>query len=83
MEINYNYCCVGRSVEVDGEYCNELPLEKKREVLNKILDKLTKEKADDILFDIIIRLTEEYGEESDGYTCDCCGDWNCTYTLEI
>ena len=80
MKLEYTEGCICFGLDVDEEPFIDLEEEKKKEVLNRTIDKILK---DFDIQSIVINLLCQYGEYEYHYTCEDCGDSVTSYTLEI
>lgn len=80
MKIEYTEGCICFGLDVDEEPFIDLDEEKKKEVLNRTIEKILK---DFDIQSIMIDLLRQYGEYEYHYTCEDCGDSVTSYTLEI
>lgn len=80
MNIEYTEGCICFGLDVDEEPFIDLDEEKKKEVLNRTIEKILK---DFDIQSIMIDLLRQYGEYEYHYTCEDCGDSVTSYTLEI
>lgn len=80
MEIEYTEGCICTNLNVDGESFYYLEEEKKREVLDKVIESILK---DYDVQNVVIDLLRQWGEYKYHYTCEDCGDSVCSFTLEV
>ena len=80
LKLEYTEGCICYGLDVDGKPFNDLDEEKKKEVLNRTIEKILK---DFDIQSIMIDLLRQYGEYEYHYTCEDCGDSVTSYTLEI
>ncbi len=82
MKVEYHYGCTSSSITVDGQFVDEDHFDKQKllEVANLILNKLDQSSLEYTVKELIqgnATETEDFGR------CDQCGDYPCTYKLEI
>ena len=72
--------CVCDSLTVDGVETSDMPIEKVKEVVKKLIDS-----TNDLgtIQSILVDLVESQGDFEDLGTCEECGDWITKYTIEI
>lgn len=80
MKIELTTGCTADSLTI-----NEMPYEKlnNSQVRSKIIELLEHFEDKDLYDEIIRDIVYSKGEFKDGYTCEQCGDFVETYTLEI
>lgn len=90
MEIIYTCGCMSDSVTVDGKNFNELELSLKKEVLEKMLNKLFEEANTEEsgmysaeALDLLINLIMYLGDYESLGTCEECGDSIDKYSFSI
>lgn len=80
MKIELTAGCTVDSLLVNGRRFETLPYDEIRNVITILLDWY---KDTDLCNDILRDIVYSKGEFKDGYTCEQCGDFVETYTLEI
>lgn len=82
MKIELTTGCTLDSLLIDGKQFESLNVDDARLVIKTLLEKPLVEDMD-LYNDIIRDIVYSKGEFKDGYTCEQCGDFVETYTLEI
>jgi len=81
MELKIWESCYNRGYELDNISNEELSKAKKIQLIRKMLINATSEQLDYLIQDYGQELCKSINYKSD--TCDQCGNWNYTNTLEI
>ena len=80
MKIELTAGCTVDSLQIDGKQFEDLSY---REMIDIIFSLVTEFTDEELYNDIIRNIVYSKGEFKDGYTCEQCGDFVETYTLEI
>jgi hypothetical protein len=80
MKIELTAGCTVDSLQIDGKRFEDLSYREMRDIIFSLVTEFTDE---DLYNDIIRSIVYSKGEFKDGYTCEQCGDFVETYTLEI
>ena len=80
MKIELTAGCTLDSLLIDGKRFEDLSYREMRDIIFGLITEFTDE---DLYNDIIRDIVYSKGEFKDGYTCEQCGDFVETYTLEI
>jgi hypothetical protein len=80
MKIELTTGCTIDSLQIDGKRFEDLSYREMRDIIFSLITEFTDE---DLYNDIIRDIVYSKGEFKDGYTCEQCGDFVETYTLEI
>lgn len=80
MKIELTAGCTVDSLQIDGKQFEDLSYREMRDIIFSLVTEFTDE---DLYNDIIRSIVYSQGEFKDGYTCEQCGDFVETYTLEI
>lgn len=84
MKINYTRGCICDDLSVDNENFYSLSLQKRKEILHKIIDNCGHDDIDYFFQDILIEMLKAKGEYAcSDKACECCGDFVESYTLKI
>ena len=78
MEIVYTDGCTVTGIGIDGEDLREIPLDKQRKTLHRMIDRID----ENMLYDVFKAIALN-GEYKHLYDCDQCGDSVCEYRLEL
>ena len=82
MKIELTTGCTLDSLLIDGKRFETMNVDEARLVIKTLLEQPLIEDMD-LYNDIIRDIVYSKGEFQDGYTCEQCGDFVETYTLEI
>jgi hypothetical protein len=80
MKIELTAGCTVDSLQIDGKRFEDLSYKEMRDIIFSLVTEFTDE---ELYNDIIRNIVYSKGEFKDGYTCEQCGDFVETYTLEI
>lgn len=80
MKIELTAGCTVDSLQIDGKRFEDLSYREIRDIIFSLVTEFTDE---ELYNDIIRNIVYSKGEFKDGYTCEQCGDFVETYTLEI
>lgn len=80
MKIDLTSGCTVDSLQIDGKQFEDLSYKEMRDIIFSLVTEFTDE---ELYNDIIRNIVYSKGEFKDGYTCEQCGDFVETYTLEI
>lgn len=80
MKIELTAGCTVDSLQIDGKRFEDLSYREMRDIIFSLVTEFT---DDELYNDIIRNIVYSKGEFKDGYTCEQCGDFVETYTLEI
>lgn len=84
MKIELTTGCTLDSLFINGRQFEELEYSELRTLITILLDWYKdKDLYNDVIKDIVRDIVYSKGEFKDGYTCERCGDYVETYTLEI
>lgn len=78
MEIVYTEGCTVTGIEIDGEDLREITVDRQREILHQVIDKID----DNIMYDVFKAIALN-GEYEHLYYCDQCGDDVVEYRLKL
>lgn len=81
MKLCFTDGCIVSGLTIDSQDYNEvkLSIEQKKDILFKLIDKMTEEDIDNE----IINTIQMVGEYKYLYHCDECGDGVCEWTIKI
>lgn len=75
MKIEYTIGCTKDSIEVDGEYLDNISPSKRLTLWYRLMDAIIeKGNVEDDLQDLLIWVCERYGITEQQFHCDDCGD---------
>ena len=84
MKIEYTIGCTKDSIEVDGEYLDNISPSKRLTLWYRLMDAIIeKGNVEDDLQDLLIWVCERYGITEHQFHCDECGDDVFTTTLNV
>lgn len=80
MKIEYNEGCVSHGLlEVDGRNFYDLSSDEQKRIALHLIQNA----SEDTIYDLLRNICENQGEEVNSGHCDQCGDYYCTYLLEV
>lgn len=82
-KLEYTEGCICYGLSIDGKDPEDMPVEKLREIAHKIVDSIGEDKSK--LVSLLINMVQDYCDdyESTDEPCECCGDFICTYKLQV